>query len=476
MRRALESVRRRWTSVGERREGKALRRVRPLAAGFWMLAAAGAAAAAIWLTTAWLLDVADEAKAGTDRARVRVDAVRTGLAAGGGAAAAVGLMLAFRRQRHQELATALNERDAAERRQDAVERRITELYNAAAEHLGSDKAPVRLTALYTLERLANDNPEHRQTIVSIICAYLRMPFALPPDQDNQPDSREGQRAAVRRFHTARAAARAGTWPAAPAPAAAEPDPHAERQVRLTAQRLLHTHLQPDASVHWPGIDLDLTGASLIDFSLRDCTPDIADFRQATFVGDANFADTTFAVTADFREATFVGDADFPRSTFSVFANFGKTTFSRYAYFPESTFSGPTDFSESTFSGPADFEKTTFALYASFFEVTFSGDTNFEETAFAETSFWRATFTADTDLREATFAGKVDLRKATFASDVCFGESTFAGEVELENTMVANAAANHILPAGWRIEPAGNGGGRIVAGPIPGGESRVGPSS
>ena len=63
-------------------------------------------------------------------------------------------MLAFRRQAHQE--------------HDAAERRVTELYNAAAEQLDSDKAPVRLTALYTLERLANDNPRHRQTMHSAV--------------------------------------------------------------------------------------------------------------------------------------------------------------------------------------------------------------------------------------------------------------------------------------------------------------------
>ncbi|TMR04155.1 hypothetical protein ETD83_09160, partial [Actinomadura soli] len=40
-----------------------------------------------------------------------------------------------------------------------------------------DKAPVRLTVLYTLERRANDDERHRQTIVNIVCAYLRMPYA-----------------------------------------------------------------------------------------------------------------------------------------------------------------------------------------------------------------------------------------------------------------------------------------------------------
>ena len=60
---------------------------------------------------------------------------------------------------------------------DATERRITELYTKAVEQLGSDKAPVRLGGLYALERLAQDNPAHRQTIVNVICAYLRMPFS-----------------------------------------------------------------------------------------------------------------------------------------------------------------------------------------------------------------------------------------------------------------------------------------------------------
>ena len=87
-------------------------------------------------------------------------------------------MLAFRRQHHQEIATVLTDLDA-------TERRITELYTKAVEQLGNDKAPVRLGGLYALERLAQDNPAHRQTIVNVICAYLRMPF--PPQR--QPESR-----------------------------------------------------------------------------------------------------------------------------------------------------------------------------------------------------------------------------------------------------------------------------------------------
>ena len=79
-------------------------------------------------------------------------------------------MLAFRRQHHHETATVLSDLDA-------TERRVTELYTKAVEQLGSDKARVRFGGLYALERLAQDNPAHRQTIVNVICSYLRMPFS-----------------------------------------------------------------------------------------------------------------------------------------------------------------------------------------------------------------------------------------------------------------------------------------------------------
>lgn len=226
-----------------------------------------------------------------------------GLAAGGGAGAAVGLMLAFRRQRHQELATALNELDAAERRQDAIERRITELYNAAAEQLGSDKAPVRLTALYTLERLANDNERHRQTIVNIICAYLRMPYTPPPT--DHPDPQEEHRERARR-NAARYRAARDNRPAPIEPTPHSPDPREEHQVRLTAQRLLTTHLQPTAQHHWSGISLDLTGATLTDFTLTNCTVHHADFSHTTFSGLAVFDAAIFSGPAVFRAATAPG--------------------------------------------------------------------------------------------------------------------------------------------------------------------------
>lgn len=372
-------------------------RVRPLAAGFWMLAAAGAAALAIWLTTAWLLDVADDAPPGTERVKIRVDAVRTGLAAGGGAGAAVGLMLAFRRQRHAELETALGQLDAAERR-------ITELYNAAAEQLGSDKAPVRLTALYTLERLANDNPRHQQTIVNIICAYLRMPYMPPSAESPHPeeDFREHARRNAARYRAARDNRFA---PVDPAPHSV--DPREEHQVRLTAQRILAAHLRRDAEHHWADIDLDLTGAILNGLDLTGCTVHEAAFFQATFSGEAWFGGATF----------------------SRFATFTLATFSRYAIFAGATFSSSSMFGGATFSNHATFNGATFSSQSMFGGVTFSGDASFDA--------------------------------ATFSRNTVFAEARFEANVRLESATVTDPAASHEPPPGWRIEPSEDGTGSFV---------------
>ena len=106
--------------------GEAVPAWRPMPAWVWTLIALTAVVVTAWAVTTWLWIVAEQATS-ADRTSAHLDAVRTGLAAGAGAGAAVGLMLAFRRQHHQEIATALADLDA-------TERRVTELY--ASEHLG----------------------------------------------------------------------------------------------------------------------------------------------------------------------------------------------------------------------------------------------------------------------------------------------------------------------------------------------------
>jgi hypothetical protein len=390
---------------------------RPIPAWRWMFAAAVAVVITAFVVTMWLLAIAGHAKPGTDQANARLDAVRTGLAAGAGAGAAVGLMLAFRRQHHQEIATDLTDRDAAERR-------ITELYSKAVEQLGNDKAPVRLGGLYALKRLAQDNPAHRQTIVNVICAYLRMPFS-PAAPAGKPEP-EAEATNVPAAETeANTAAPGDTW-------------QQERQVRLTAQRILAEHLRakdrrstrPNPRF-WPGISLDLTGATLIDFSFDEGV-----------AADAWFGGATFAGTASLRETIF-DHAWFTGATFGSHAWFGGACF-YHAEFDRAIFTGYADFSGATFGeGDARFNGAFFGGEAIFHEAAFGGNAEFQAT----------TFTGHADFSAAAFcAGDARFNEATFGRDADFVGATFS----------EGSRAGHVWwPTGWCLGPDGNGGYTVI---------------
>ncbi|WP_162907759.1 hypothetical protein [Allorhizocola rhizosphaerae] len=205
-----------------------------------------------------------------DAATLKLEAIRTALTVAAGIGAAATLLLAFRRQSTTEQAQHFTERDAQEQR-------ITELYVAAAAQLGSDKAAVRLAGLYALERVGQNNPHMRQTVVDVICAYLRMPYT-PPRHITQPGpapkrtrirTTPAQRADILRQRT---------------------EQQQEFQVRQTAQRLLatHTHLrnlnqEPETFWRTPQrqpMDLDLARANLTDFNLSHCHVGNLDLNHA----------------------------------------------------------------------------------------------------------------------------------------------------------------------------------------------------
>ena len=137
----------------------------------------------------------------------------------------------------------------------------------------------------------------------------------------------------------------------------------ERQVRLTAQRILAEHLRDDRTPDqrsagprsprfWPGIRLDLAGATLIDFSLNKGVVDGANFDGATFTGGVGFTRATFSRNgAQFSGATFSGDhADFGGATFNGSAGFVGATFTGGTWFGAATFTGDARFDEVTVSG------------------------------------------------------------------------------------------------------------------------------
>ncbi|MDA3626426.1 pentapeptide repeat-containing protein [Saccharopolyspora sp. WRP15-2] len=337
--------------------------------------------------------------AGSPQDKVRLEIIKLagGIVVGTGGAAA--LLLAARRQRATELQLAQNERDLAQKeraaddaRHDAVERRITELYSSAAEQLGSDKAPVRLAALHALERLAQDNPGHRQTVVDLLCAYLRMPFANP--DTTRAEERDEQRQ--------------------------------ELQVRLTAQRLLTAHLRPGAdSKFWADMDLDLTGAMLVTWGMEACRIRSALFDGAVFSRDASFRQVEFGGAASFRKARFRGAASFDGARFHERAGFGEVEFLGEVSCRTAEFDGAVSFDESVFHDPASFSEGKFSGTCSFRQVDFRDVISFREVEFGDAaSFGDAEFRCGASFAGAHFQDTASFGLARFQGTTSFCEAEF----------------------------------------------------
>ncbi|MET8853320.1 pentapeptide repeat-containing protein [Amycolatopsis sp. NPDC004625] len=263
----------------------------------------------------------------------QIELIKTGLTVGAGTGGVVALVLTGRRQWATE--------------HDAGERRLTELYVKAVEQLGSEKAAVRQGGLYALERVAQGNPDQRQTVVNVLCAYLRAPFSVP----GAP--RPGRRRGISR-------------PADPPRVALDELSAQEREVRRTAQRILGFHLRPGpngrhpADTFWAGIDLDLAGAVLIDFDFGRCRAAQARFDEARFLGDVTFRQAEFTGDAWFRDAKFTEEAWFHGARFGGAAMFESATFTEDAMFGEVSVTTLTTFEGATFTGEAWFRGAKFA--------------------------------------------------------------------------------------------------------------------
>lgn len=374
----------------------------------------------------------------------QIDLVKTALSVGAGTGGVVALVLAGRRQWHAEQAQQATERSHREAEHDATERRITELYTKAADQLGADKAPVRLAGLYALERLAQDNPAHRQTIVNLLCAYLRMPYRLLPDQQPNTDASEVER---EQFEQGKQ----------------------EREVRLTAQLILTAHLyarndEQSGDNYWPRIDVDLTGAVLIDFDFRNCQVRRGIFGRARFSGDARFDRANFGSEARFSGAKFDDYARFDSAEFSGFARFDSAEFGAGASFRSAEFDGGTRFSASRFGDDVWFEKVKFKSGVVWFgRSEFGGLAVFSDAEFSHNvMFNRAKFSDGAWFDGVKFGANNWWSSTEFSSSVSFDRVTFAkmgfnvhdgnGSTCWVRLDVDSEYETRSWPSGWRVVP------------------------
>jgi Pentapeptide repeats (9 copies) len=360
------------------------------------------------------------------RAGLQIDAVKYGAGFFAASGAVAALLLGVRRQRlsersHElaleaqrlsELNHELAIRAQLHNERDAAERRVTELYAKAVEQLGSPDAAVRLGGLYSLERVAQGNPDQRQTIVNIICAYLRMPYNPSQALSTAVDS-EG-----------------------PSRSMAQNADH-ELQVRLTAQRIVVSHLVKQGEVDglmrreeplesdltatfWSHIDIDLSGATLIEWNLSHGSLRNADFSRCLFIGCASFSSMRVSGDARFSGARFSDGALFKCADFEGVADFMYAAYVGEATFSDSRFCGIAWFGGAEFDGVARFESTHLLGGVSFGEATFKDKCYFTKAVFRR----HATFI------KATFVGDASFGEGEFESEPAFGGSKFLGRLDL----------------------------------------------
>ncbi|MEU0877730.1 pentapeptide repeat-containing protein [Lentzea sp. NPDC005914] len=208
-----------------------------------------------------------------------VEIVKTAGVAGGAVVALYALWLNDRRRKVEEARHSLESEKVADER-----------FARSVELLGNEADQVRVGAMHALAWLARSTPRYRQTVLDVLCAYLRRPFDHPAykvqaDDPNRADSEVAQEIRL------------------------------EHQVRLTAQRLIKDTLSwgdHDDDVHY---DLDLTDASLEYFSLDGRRINWLTARRAQFYGITRFRKVHVLKPALFSGARFLGRLELNEARF-----------------------------------------------------------------------------------------------------------------------------------------------------------------
>jgi len=264
--------------------------------------------------------------ADAQRVSTLLDIVRIGLSVGAGTGGLFALWLATRRQRSAEQTLVLQHEVSRSTVMDSTERRITDQYSKAIDQLGHEKSAVRLGAIYSLERIAQKHPEHRQTVVDVFCSYLRLPFAAPEEIDDDSSSTKEKS-----------------------------DEVAELEVRRTVQGMIWTHLgDPEKrkfkDKFWPAMRLDLSRTILVDPNFRYLSVlnlkcentvayGVADFRGIRVEEACCFGGVKFFGTTILAEGVFRGGLAVVRSVFGAEIDLSAINVSDPFFIGESCFGG-----------------------------------------------------------------------------------------------------------------------------------------
>ncbi|GIG70525.1 pentapeptide repeat-containing protein [Phytomonospora endophytica] len=362
--------------------------------------------AVVW----WLMDLATGAPL-TDR----LTAARIAFSIVAGLGGLITLALFTRRQWQQEREHDHRVDVADDTRDDATQKRITELYMKAVDQLGSDKPAVRLGGVHALDRLGREHPRHRQVIVNLWCSYLRMTNPQPtnpgPDDEPEPPRETTISSEERHVQTTIAELLAARL--------RDPRPHRERKPRITPP--------PVTATFWGPLDIDLSNTRLPAINLDDCWIANATFTNTTFRGRARFGGVVFTGSAWFGEAVFTGDPWFVGAVFTGRAWFDRAVFASGASFSGVVFTSDAWFGEAVFTGNAWFDGAVFTSGAGFGGAMFTSSAEFGGAVFTGGAFHMVVFTGRAWFHRAVFTSGAGFVGAVFAGRAGFGEAVFTSD-------------------------------------------------
>ncbi len=266
------------------------------------------------------------------------DALRTGGLAAGSVVALYALWLNDRRRRVEERRQELDQRrqeldreryELERQRQDLEDRRTghdrdradDERFARAVELLGHEADQVRTGAMHALAGLARTRTYYTQTVLDVLCSYLRRPFDHP------------------KWMTPEELAEFAELPPI------SPEMERERHARQTAQRLIIELLPRSREADPPTYDLDLTRAWLERFNLSDRVVGRIAAYRCRFRHTTNLSRAVFRGRVAFRDSVFLGRI---RAREVEFARIVELRGIRTV--------GPCDFAHTRFAGNADLKR------------------------------------------------------------------------------------------------------------------------
>ncbi|MFD0201824.1 MULTISPECIES: pentapeptide repeat-containing protein [Saccharothrix] len=262
------------------------------------------------------------------------EAIKTGGLAGGALVALYALWLNDRRRRTDEdrqLVEVARQKLEDARAEHDRSRVADERFARSVELLGHEAEQVRVGAMHALAGLARSRAEYTQTVLDVLCAYLRRPF--------------------------------------------EGGPREELEVRLTAQRLVADLLPRADDEHAPRYNLDLTRAYLEYFDISHRQVGDLMLRAAQLKQSNSFHHVVVHGGAWFTDADSAGRLYLHHMTIHGKAWFSRFTCAERADYTATRFLGPTKFAGGSFAGPVSFEGCEFAEPIDFEGAKFTGGLN-----------------------------------------------------------------------------------------------------